>query len=180
VVDNIYVSRTPDAIVLERDRDLEPRSRQTWIRRSLFGLVCVVPILALLNVFGQRPETTTGTAAAARLSISAPSRVRGGLLYQARFHITPKQKLAQATIVLASGWLDGMTINTLEPSPTSETSIGGKLALDLGPIPAGRSYVLVIDFQVNPTNVGRRDQTVWLYDGDKALITVHRTITVFP
>jgi hypothetical protein len=181
VVDNTYVSQTPDSIVLRRDRDLEPRSRENWIRRSLFGLICAVPILALLNVFGQRPETTIGAAAAAQLSISAPSRVRGGLLYQARFRITPTQKkLAQATLVLASGWLDGMTINTLEPSPVSETSIDGKLGLDLGPIPAGQSYVLVIDYQVNPTNVGHRDQTVTLYDGNQALITVHRTITVFP
>jgi hypothetical protein len=107
--------------------------------------------------------------------------VRGGLLYQARFRITPtNKKLSQAALVLASGWLDGMTINTLEPSPVSETSINGKLALDLGPIPAGQSYVLAIDYQVNPTNVGHRDQTVWLYGGNKALITVHRTITVFP
>jgi hypothetical protein len=33
---------------------------------------------------------------------------------------------------------------------------------------------------VNPTNVGHRDQSVTLYDGNKALVTVHRTITVFP
>jgi hypothetical protein len=139
-----------------------------------------VPLLALLNLFGQRPETTTGTAAAAKLSISAPSRVRGGLLYQARFHITPTKKLRRATLVLATGWLDGMTLNTLAPSSVSETSTNGKLALDLGPIPAGGSFVLVADFQVNPTNVGHRDQTVWLYDGNEALITLHRTITVFP
>jgi hypothetical protein len=180
VVDNIWVSQIPDAVVLRRDRDLEPRSHSAWIRRGLFALICVVPILALLNVFGQHPETTTGTADAAQLSISAPSRVRGGLLYQARFRITPTRKLTQATLVLAPGWLDGMTLNTLAPSPASERSIDGKFALDLGPIPAGQSFVLVLDFQVNPTNVGHRDQTVWLYDGDQALITVHRTITVFP
>jgi hypothetical protein len=174
------VSRIPDTIVLRRDRDLEPRLRENWIRRSLFGLICIVPILALLNVFGQRPETTTGTAGAVQLSISAPSRVRGGLLYQARFRIAPTKKLTQAALVLAPGWLDGMTINTLEPSPVSETSIDGKLALDLGPIPAGRSYLLVVDYQVNPTNVGHRDQTVWLYDGNTPLVTIHRTITVFP
>jgi len=180
VVDNTYVPQTPDAIVLQRDRDLEPRSRENWIRRSLFGLICVVPVLALLNVFGQRPETTTGTAAAAKLSISAPSHVRGGPLYQARFRITATKKLAQAELVLARGWLDGMTINTLEPSPVSESSVNGSFGLDLGPIPAGQSHVLIIDYQVNPTNVGHRDQTVTLYDGNKALITVHRTITVFP
>jgi hypothetical protein len=181
VVDNTYVSQVPDAIDLERDRDFRRRSHDIWIRRGLFGLICVVPILALLNLFGQRPETTTGTASAVQLSVSAPSRVRGGLLYQARFRITPTdKKLTQATLVLASGWLDGMTINTLEPSPVSETSINGKLSLDLGPIPAGQSFVQVIDYQVNPTNVGHRDQSVTLYDGNKALVTVHRTITVFP
>jgi len=174
------VSRTPDTFVLRRDRDLEPRSREIWIRRSLFGLICVVPVLALLNVFGQRPETTTATAGAAQLSVSAPSRVRGGLLYQARFHITAKKKVAQAELVLDRGWLDGMTINTIEPSPASQSSVNGKLGLDLGPIPAGQSYLLVVDFQVNPTNVGHGPQTVWLYDGNRSLVTVHRTITVFP
>jgi hypothetical protein len=174
------VSRIPDTIVLRRDRDLEPRLRENWIRRSLFGLVCVVPVLALLNVFGQRPETTTGTTGSVHLSISAPSRVRGGLLYQARFRIVAGRKLNQAELVLARGWFDGMTINTIEPSPPSQRSIDGKLGLDLGPISAGQSYLLIIDFQVNPTNVGHRDQTVWLYDGNKPLVTVHRTITVFP
>ena len=121
-------------------------------------------MLALLNIFGQRPETSTGAAAAAQLSVSAPSRVRGGLLYQARFNIAAKKPLDQAELVLARGWIHDLTINTMEPSPTSETSQDGKLGLDLGPIPAGQTYVLFIDYQVNPTNVGRQDQTGTLYD----------------
>jgi hypothetical protein len=180
VVDNISVAQIPDAIILRRDRDLGPRRNDIWIRRGLFGLVCLVPVLALLNLFGQRPDTSTGTAAAAGLSVSAPSRVRGGLLYQARFRITARKSLAQAALVLDSGWLDGLTINTMEPSPASETSRNGKLALDLGPISAGRSYVLIVDFQVNPTTVGRQNQSLTLYDGNRALITIHRTLTVFP
>ena len=174
------MSDIPDAIVLRRDRDLEPRQNDIWVRRGLFGLVCIVPLLALANLFGQRPETSIGTVSAARFSISAPSRVRGGLLYQARFRITAKKKLDQAALVLDRGWLDGMTINTMEPSPVSQASENGKLGLDLGPIPAGKSYVLFVDFQVNPVNVGRRDQTVTLYDGNRSLITLHRTITIFP
>lgn len=142
--------------------------------------MCVVPILALFNLFGQRPQTSTGTAAVAGLSVSSPSRVRGGLLYQARFAITAKKRLAQAELVLDRGWLDGLTINTIEPTPASQTSRDGKLALDLGPLSAGQSYLLVLDFQVNPTSVGRQDQAVTLYDGNRALITLHRTLTVFP
>jgi hypothetical protein len=174
------VSHVPDTIVLRRDRDLGPRQNDIWIRRGLFGLVCLVPVLALLNLFGQRSETSSGVAAAARLTVSAPSRVRGGLLYQARFRVVAKKRLAQAALVLDRGWLDGMTINTIEPSPASQASENGKLGLDLGPISRGQSYVLFIDFQVNPTTVGRQDQTLTLYDGNRALITLHRTLTIFP
>jgi hypothetical protein len=174
------VPEIPDSIVLRRDRDLGPRQNDIWIRRGLFALVCVVPVLALLNLFGQRPQNSAAGASAARLSISAPARVRGGLLYQAHFRVTARKKLDQATLVLDRGWLDGMTINTIEPQPASESSEDGKLALDLGSVSAGHSYVLFIDFQVNPVNVGHRDQTVTLYDGNRPLVTVHRTITVFP
>jgi hypothetical protein len=37
-----------------------------------------------------------------------------------------------------------------------------------------------MQFQTNPTNIGHRPQTVWLYDGPRLLLTLHRTITVFP
>jgi hypothetical protein len=174
------VPKIPDAVVLRRDRDLETRRNDIWIRRGLFALVCAVPVLALLNVFGQRPQTSAAASAAARLTVLAPARVRGGLLYQARFRISAKKKLAQAELVLDRGWLDGMTINTIEPQSVSEASDNGKLGLDLGPIAAGQSYVLYVDFQVNPTTVGRQDQTVTLYDGKQTLATVHRTLTVFP
>ena len=170
----------PDAIVLRRDRDFEGRGAEIWVRRGLFGLVCVVPVLALANLFGQRPEVSTATAPTARLLVSAPSRVRGGLLYQVRFRVTARTRLKQAALVLDRGWIDGLTINTLEPSPASETSVDGKLGFDLGPIAAGDSYVLFVDYQVNPTSVGRQNQTVTLYNGNKALITIHRTLTIFP
>lgn len=174
------MAQIPDTIVLKRDRDLEGRQNEIWVRRGLFALLCVVPVLALLNLFGQQPQTSTRSAAAARLLVSAPTRVRGGLLYQARFRIGANKKLDQAELVLDRGWTDGLTINTVEPSPVSETSANGKLALDLGPIRAGQSYVLFVDFQVNPTTVGHRNQTVTLYNGSRALITLHRTITIFP
>jgi hypothetical protein len=175
------MSDIPDAIVLKRDRDLKPpRQNDIWIRRGFVALVCIVPLLALFNVFGQRSQTSAASVGPARFSISSPARVRGGLLFQSRFRIDAKKKLDQAILVLDRGWLDGLTINTIEPSPTSENSENGKLSLDLGTIPAGQSYVLFVDVQVNPTTVGRQDQTVTLYDGNRALITLHRTLTVFP
>jgi hypothetical protein len=171
----------PDAIVLKRDRDLEGRGHDIWIRRAIFGLVVAVPIIALFNVFGQRPDTHMLVGPAASLKIYAPARLRGGLLYEARFHITARQDIKDAYLVLGPGWAEGMSINTIEPSPVSEASNSGRLSFELGHIGAGKSYIQFMQFQVNPTNVAwNRKQTVWLNDGKERLLTFSRGVTIFP
>ena len=145
------------------------------------SLVVAVPIAALFNVFGQRPDTHTLVGPAASLKIYAPAHLRGGLLYEARFHVTARQELKDAYLVLGTGWAEGMSINTIEPSPVSEASNNGRLSFELGHIPAGQSHILFMQFQVNPTNVAfGRPQTVWLTDGKTRLITYERELTVFP
>jgi hypothetical protein len=170
----------PDAIVLKRDRDLEGRGWEISVRRVLLALICLVPVAAVFNTFGQRPDSTTLVGPAASLKVYAPSHLRGGLLYEARFHVTARQELRDATLVLGSGWLEGMTVNTIEPTPVGEASNNGRLSLELGHIPAGQSFVLYMAFQVNPTNVGRRGQTVELKDGNTSLLSLHRTVTIYP
>ena len=82
--------------------------------------------------------------------------MRGGLLYQARFTIVAHQALNDATLVLNESWIDGLTVNTIEPSPVNQASRNGSLAFELGHLPAGAKYVLYMDYQVNPTTVGSR------------------------
>ena len=171
----------PDAIVLKRDRDLEGRQYDVWIRRGLMSLVAAVPVIALFNVFGQRPETHMLVGPAASLNIYAPDRLRGGLLFEGRFHITARQDIKDAYLVLGPGWAEGMSINTIEPSPVSEASNSGRLSLELGHIGAGKSFILFMQFQVNPTNIALgRKQTVWLNDGNDRLLTFSRGVTIFP
>jgi len=175
------MSEIPDAIVLERDRDLEGRKYDIWVRRGLMSLVAAVPVIALFNVFGQRPETHLLVGPAASLKIYAPDRLRGGLLYEARFHITARQDIKDAYLVLGPGWAEGTSINTIEPSPVSEASNSGRLSLELGHIGAGKSYILFMQFQVNPTNVAwDRKRTVWLNDRKTRLLTFSRGITIYP
>jgi hypothetical protein len=170
----------PDSIVLKRDRDLEGRGWEIWLRRGLFSLLPLVALLGLLNLFGQRPSTFLRSGPAATLKLYVPGRVRSGLLYQARFRVTAHRDLKSATLVLGPGWLESMTVNTIEPSPVNEGSDNGKLTLELGHIPAGSSHLLFMQFQTNPTNVGHRPAPVTLLDGDEELIHIDRTITVFP
>jgi hypothetical protein len=174
------VADAPDQIQLGRDRDMRGRDKELWIRRTLLALVAVIPILALVNLFGQRPGTSTASVPAGTLSIYAPTRVRGGLLYEARFHITAHREIKKAILVLSAGWLEGSTVNTIEPSPPNEASMNGNLALTLGHIPQHKSFVLFVQFQVNPTNVGHRSRKTVLYDGATRLAEINQKVTVFP
>jgi hypothetical protein len=173
------VARTPDFLTLRRNRD-EATRYETWIRRAGVALTTLLLVAGLLNVFGQRPQTTTAAVSAAELKVYAPSRLRGGLYYEARFTISARTALEKATLVLDSGWAEGITINTVEPSPVGEASRDGRLVFELGHVPAGTSYIFFLQLQVNPTNVGHRSQDVDLYDGDTFLTSVDRTVTIFP
>jgi hypothetical protein len=142
--------------------------------------VAAAVALGLANAFGQRPETLTARSAKADLELLAPAHLRGGLLYQARFTILAHEKLAHAVLRLTPGWAESQTINTIAPSPVAQTSRDGDLLFTLGSVPKGQHYTLYLDFQVNPTNVGRRAADVVLYDGNARLLSIDRTITVFP
>lgn len=174
------MAEVPDQLVLRRHRDLEGRRNGIQARRSLLVVLAVFLVAGLLNVFGQRPGTTTIRASAASLELSAPSHLRGGLLYAAIFTIRARRTLRRPALVLSSAWAATQQINTMEPSPTSETSRDGELTLLLGKIPAGSTYKLFMQFQVDPTSVGRRAADVTLYDGSTRLIHIDRTLTFFP
>jgi hypothetical protein len=170
----------PDKIVISRDRDLRGRAKEVWIRRTLLALIAVVPILALFNLFGQRPTTAKASVPAATLSVYAPTRLRGGLLWEGRIHITAHQDVKNAILVLGTGWAEGMSINTVEPSPSNEASDDGRLEFTLGHIAKDQSFILYMQFQVNPTNVGHRSRSTTLFDGNTRLAAVHQKVTIFP
>jgi hypothetical protein len=170
----------PDTLVLKRHRDLEGRGHHPAVRRTLLGLVAALCIAGLANLFGQRPSTSRAATPAAVLSVYSPSRVRGGLLYTARFHVTAHTDLRKATLVLDPGWFEGMQVNSIVPQPVAEGSRNGSVVYDLGHIAKGDSFILFVQFQVNPTNVGHRSQNVELDDGPHVISVIHRTITVFP
>jgi hypothetical protein len=143
-------------------------------------LLAVIPVLAVANVFGQRPATSAAASATARLEVYAPTRARSGVAYAARFTVDAVRDLKRAKLVLDPGWAEQYTVNGLAPQPVSEGSDNGKLVFVLGHVPKGRHYTMFLSLQVNPTNVGHRDQHVWLYDGAKQLVEIKRTITVWP
>jgi hypothetical protein len=171
----------PQRIVLKRHRELQSVAFNRPVRWTLLAVLGVFLVLGLVNVFGQRPQTQVLNTPKASLELYAPSRLRGGLLYEARFTITAHRDLKNAALALSPGWNEGMQQNTMDPSPINQGSRDGDLLMTFGHVPAGHVFRFFMEFQTNATNVAwHRRADVTLYDGAQRLGTIHRTVTVFP
>jgi hypothetical protein len=125
------VAELPQFLTLKRNRD-RSESVELAFRRIFFGLIGLVALLALLNVFGQRPTESVAAAPAADLRVFAPEALRGGIYYEGPFTIEAKEEIDKATLVFDGGWTEQLQINTIEPAPVGESSRDGRFTPDGG------------------------------------------------
>jgi hypothetical protein len=151
-----------------------------WLRRTVLALFAVLVLLALLDQFGQQPSRSVAAAPAATLRLSAPDAVRGGLLFQSRIEIRARRTVKFPRLILGSGWIEGMQVNSIEPIPSSESSRDGRLVLSYDQLNPGDLLVIWLQFQVEPINVGHRSYDVELDDDTTVLARVDRSMTIFP
>jgi len=176
------VPKTEQKPSLDRELDLElkGRGRHTLYRRISLAVLALVVAAGLWGVFGQQSTSTVAAGSKAVLTVEAPAHLRGGLLFQARFEIHAKQPLGHPKLLLSPGWLESMTLNTVAPTPPSESSSPAGLAMTFDPMSAGETLIVWTEWQVNPTNAGRRSEDVTLFDGPSQIAFAERTLTVFP
>lgn len=174
------MAEVPDGITLERNRDLKGWLTSPIYRRALLACVAALPILALLGVFGQKPSTSVAHGAALDVRVTAPSRLRSGLIFQVHVQIAAHRQIKQLEVVFEEGWWDSMSVNSIVPEPSEESSDNGQVVLDYGQLQAGDSLSFWIYLQVNPTNVGKRREDVEVRDGGTPLAHIHRSLTIFP
>jgi hypothetical protein len=171
--------RLPDCVDEERHLKLVGR-RALPFRRAFLTLLIVFVALALAGVFGQRPSSSRANGPAASLKVRSPERLRGGLIYQARFDLVAHRRLQAVKLVLDTGWMEGLTINSTEPQPSNETTRNGRVVFGFGSISARERLTFWLQYQVNPTSVGNRDQGVELDDGTTPIARIERSATIFP
>ena len=173
-------SSVPDGLSVERNRDLHGRARHPAYRRALLCLVAAFPVLALLNVFGQHPTVTSAQAPAADLKVTAPARLRSGLIFQVRVEVAAHRDISLPQLIFSQGWWESMSENSVAPNPTDQTSSNGRVALTYTKLAAGHTLIVWLYFQVNPTNVGKRSEDIELNDGSHPITSIHRSVTIFP
>ncbi|MFL5863706.1 MAG: hypothetical protein ACJ780_23530 [Solirubrobacteraceae bacterium] len=137
-------------------------------------------MLALLNVFGQRPTVSSANGAAADLKVTAPARLRSGLIFQVRVEVLARRALSMPHLIFSQGWWESMSENSIAPNPTDQTSSNGRVVLTYNKLSADHTLIVWLYFQVNPTNVGTRNEDIELADGSTPITSLHRSLTIFP
>jgi hypothetical protein len=170
----------PEGLDPARHVALEGRGAHPAVRRTFLVLLGAIAVAALANVFGQHPSSSRASASFASLEVQSPTRLRGGLIFQARIQVRARTRIAHPTLVLQHGWFESMSVNSIVPDPQSQSEVDGTVRLVLPSLAAGRSSTTWIYFQVNPTNLGRRSEDVALEGGRGQRVAVRRSVTVFP
>lgn len=155
----------PTALDLERTRDLRGRAFHPWFRRVLVVAMAAIVLFAAGGGIGQPQHRSGAATPAARLDVHGPRTLRGGLLWPARVVVHARERLVEPQVVLGSGYVRGMQLNTLEPAPSDEAAHGASLALTYPTIEAGGRLTVYLQLQVNPDTVGRQDLSVVLRPG---------------
>ena len=174
------MSDLPQGIDLPRHRDFEGRGAGQWLRHGFLLLLTIFVLAALLNAFGANPQTGEASGSAGSLEVTAPERVRGGLLYQARLEIHATEAIGAPTLVFDKGWIEETTINTVQPEPAETTTDARHLKMRFPPLAPGRNLTIFIALQANPNDVGTHNADVALYDAGEEIASIDRTQVNFP
>jgi hypothetical protein len=149
-------------------------------RRVVMTVFTLFAAAALWGFFGQRASDSVAAGPAARMRLAAPEIVRGGLFFQSRVEIRALTAIEHPRLVLDDGWVEGMQVNSIEPAPESESSRDGRVVLSYGGLEAGELLRIWLQFEVDPTSVGRRSYAIELDDEDRPLARIDRSIRVLP
>ena len=150
------------------------------MRRAGFVLFAAFLAAGLANVFGQAASTSRVSSPTADLVLGAPDAVRSGLIYEVQFTVVAHRELQHPALVLEPGWFDGFTINTIDPEPVDWTQHDGRNVLAFGRTPAGTSLEVRLQYQVNPTTIGWRDQDVVLENAGVPVVALDHRTTIYP
>jgi hypothetical protein len=164
---------------------IEKRNQQPiadWRRHAsplslvVFGAVVALGLSGLLG--HERDWTASGGGVDVR--IHAPEVIRNGEFLELRVTLESDGPLAAPAIGLDAALWEDMTVNTMIPAATTETSAGGELRFEFEPIEAGVPFLWKVDMQVNPDTVGGNAGTVTIYDGGDRLVSADVSIDVLP
>jgi hypothetical protein len=141
-----------------------------------FGIVVV---LALAGVLGHERQWEA-QGGGADLGVHMPETIRNGEFFEMRVDIESDEPIGELVVGIDQALWEDMTVNTLIPAATDETSEDGEFRFTFAELAAGTPFRLKVDLQVNPDILGGNDGLVTVYDGEVPLTEVPVSIAVLP
>lgn len=144
-------------------------------------LIGAVLLAALAGTFGGQPHPVRKIESpAASIELQFPEIMRNGEFFELRANITTRRTFKDLRLAVdASYWRD-LTINTMVPAPSEETSEKGQYIFSYGPIESGRTLTLKFDGQINPPMFAGTKGRLKLMDGEQTIAVIPVALRVYP
>jgi hypothetical protein len=167
----------PDGIDERHVRPVEGwRRHASPLSLAVFGAVVALALLGLLG-HERQWEARGGSTS---LSVHMPEIIRNGEFFEMRVTIESGEPIGELAIGIDQALWEDMTVNTLIPAATDETSEDGEFRFTFAELAAGTPFLFKVDVQVNPDIFGGNEGVVTVYDGEEELTRVGVEIAVLP
>lgn len=148
-----------------------PVDRRFVFSRHTFGatLLAILPVLALLGLFGELKTTRTAGEGAVRVTVGFPERFRYKQLERIEIRVenTSSDVVPLVVVTVDTDYLDRFSEIAFVPEPTDVTSDAYRF--EIQDLPAGDSRVI---------SSGLQAERYWLSDG-KVTVTTGEAAPVF-
>ena len=167
----------PDGIDERHVRPLAGwRRHASPLSLAVFGAVVALALSGLLGHERQWEAQGRSTS----LTVHMPEIIRNGEFFEMRVAIESGEAIGELAVGIDQALWEDMTVNTLIPAATDETSEDGEFRFTFAELAAGTPFLLKVDLQVNPDILGGNQGVVTVYDGEDELTRVGVQITVLP
>ena len=168
---------SPDGI---EEKHVQPvagwRRHASPLSLAVFGGVV---LLAMTGFLGHE-RTWTAEGAGTTLSVHMPELIRNGEFFEIRVAVESQEPIGELVVGIDQAIWEDMTINTLIPAATDESSEDGEFRFTFAELAPGTRFLLKIDAQVNPDILGSNEGSITLYDGEAPLSEVQVDLGVLP
>jgi hypothetical protein len=158
--------------------------RPWWHRHANPASIIVIGALlaaALLGTFGGQPHPHRKIATpAADVETEFPEILRNGEFFEMRAAITARRRFEDLRLAVAVPYWRDLTINTMVPAPSEETSENGEYIFGYGEVKAGQTLNLKFDGQINPPMFAGTQGAVRVMDGEETIAVIPVNLRVYP